>query len=92
MEITEAIRKYGEAKGGKLDKYFDGLQLVTISIKKTSAQHSSDYEAELVLDVEHHKDFVSHAIGADPYAAIDVVVEKGERQLREFKEQLKSHH
>lgn len=89
-EITDAIRKYAEAKAGKLDKYFDGLQQVTVAIKKSSS-HKTDYEAELVLDVEHHDNFVSHAIGADPYAAVDLVVEKGERQLREFKEQLKSH-
>lgn len=89
MEVTDAIRKYAEAKASKLVKYFDGLQLVTVAIRKASSNHSSDYDAELVLDVEHHKDFVSHATGPDPYAAIDIVVEKGERQLRDFKEQVR---
>ena len=92
VEVTDAIRKYGEAKGAKLEKYFDGLQQVTIAVRKISPNHSSDYEAELVLDVQHHKDFVSHATGADPYAAIDLVVEKGERHLREFKVRVKGHH
>lgn len=92
IEITDAIKKYAEAKAGKLEKYYDGLQAVTVAVKKTSPNHSDVYEAELVLDVEKHKDFVSHAEGQDPYAAIDLVTEKGERHLREFKERLKGHH
>jgi putative sigma-54 modulation protein len=92
IEMTEAIKKYAEGKAGKLDKYFDGLQEVTVAVKRTSPNHSTMYEAELVLDVEKHDDFVSHAEGQDPYAAIDLVLEKGERHLREFKERLKGHH
>jgi putative sigma-54 modulation protein len=91
VEVTQPMREYAEAKAGKLVKYYDGLQSVTVTLKHIRDQHSSQYEAELVLDVEKHKDFVSHATGADTYAAIDLVVEKGERQLREFKERLKSH-
>jgi putative sigma-54 modulation protein len=89
LEVTQPMREYAEAKAGKLSKYYDGLQSVTVTLKHVRDQHSSQYEAELVLDVEKHKDFVSHALGADTYAAIDLVVEKGERQLRDFKERLK---
>ncbi|HLP84172.1 MAG TPA: ribosome-associated translation inhibitor RaiA [Phycisphaerales bacterium] len=92
FEVTDAIRQYAEQKTGKLTKYYDGLQAVIVTIKQVSKHHNtSDYDVELQLDVEKHKDFVSHATGPDPYAAIDVVCEKGERQLREFKERLKGH-
>ena len=43
-----------------------------------------------MLDVQRHDDFVSHAADKDLYAAIDLVAEKGERQLREFKDKLKN--
>ncbi len=90
MEITDPIREYAEGKVGKLTKYYDGLQQVTVTLSKASPNHNtSEYQAELVLDVEKHDDFVSHATGRDTYAAIDLVCEKGERQLREFKERLK---
>lgn len=92
FEITDAIRQYAEQKTGKLTKYYDGVQLITVTIKQVSKHHHTmEYDVELVLDVEKHDDFVSHATGADPYAAIDLVSEKGERQLREFKDRLKSH-
>jgi putative sigma-54 modulation protein len=91
FEVTDAIRQYAEQKAGKLTRYYDGLQAITVAIRHVGSHHTTDYEAELVLDVEKHKDFVSHATGKDPYAAIDIVVEKGERHLRDFKERLKSH-
>lgn len=89
IEVTDAIRQYAEQKAGKLGKYYDGLQQVTVTLTRSNGQTSSDYDAELVLDVEKHDDFVSHAKGQDVYAAIDLVAEKGERQLRDFKEKLK---
>lgn len=88
VEVTDAMRQYGENKANKLTKYYSGLQQVTITIVRENAQHSSSFDAELVLDVEKHKDFVSHASASDAYAAIDLVCEKGERQLRDFKERL----
>jgi len=89
LEVTDAIREYATSKSAKLTKYFDGLQLVTVRVSMINHKAASEFEAELILDVEKHDDFVSHAVGQDAYAAIDLVVEKGERQLRDFKEQLK---
>lgn len=89
FEVTEPIRTYAQTKTEKLSKYFDGLQLVTVRISKINHKAESQFEAELILDVEKHDDFVSHAVGQDAYAAIDLVAEKGERQLRDFKEKLK---
>ncbi len=90
IEVTDAIRQYAETKGMKLTKYFDGLQQVTVTLSRVTGHTTSDFEAELVLDVEKHKDFVSHATATDLYAAIDMVAEKGERHLREFKARLKT--
>lgn len=89
IEVTNAIREYAETKAGKLTKYFDGIQLITVRLAKTGHNHATEYDAELILDVEKHKDFVSHGKSGDAYAAIDLVMEKGERQLRDFKETLK---
>ena len=90
FEVTDAIKAYGEQKAGKLPKYFSGVQLITISIAKSGAHSPGEFDVELVIDVEKHDDFVSHAKATDPYAAIDLVVEKGERQLRDFKERLQN--
>lgn len=90
IEISQAIREYAETKAAKLPKYFDGVQLVTFRLTRENAHHTSGFECELVIDVEKHADFVSHATGTDAYEVIDLVLEKGERQLRDFKERLKN--
>ncbi|GJQ28743.1 MAG: hypothetical protein HBSAPP03_06270 [Phycisphaerae bacterium] len=89
FEVTEAIRAYAQTKTVKLTKFFDGLQQVTVRVSKVNHKADAEYDVELILDVEKHKDFVSHAKASDPYAGIDLVAEKGERQLRDFKEVLK---
>lgn len=49
--------------------------------------------AELIVSVaREHKRFVAHADGESLYAAIDLVVDKMERQLRRYKERLKGRH
>jgi putative sigma-54 modulation protein len=89
FEVTDAIRAYAQEKAGKLTKYYTGLQQIDLHIAHEPQHHGAEYEIELVLDVEKHADFVSHSKTGDPYEAIDLVVEKGERQLRDFKEKLK---
>lgn len=89
FEVTDAIRAYAQTKTERLSKFFDRLQQVTVRVSKVNHKANAEYDVELILDVEKHKDFVSHAKAVDPYAGIDLVTEKGERQLRDFKEQLK---
>jgi putative sigma-54 modulation protein len=89
FEITDAIREYAEQKVAKLPKYFDGVQQITVTIGKSGSHGLPEFDVELIVDVEKHKEFVSHAKTPDPYEAIDLVVDKGERQLRDFKERLK---
>ena len=88
FEVTDAIRTYAEQKAAKLLKYYQGIQMITVTISKVGSNHVADYEVELVIDVERHDDFVSHAKAPDPYAGMDLVAEKGERQLRDHKEKL----
>ncbi len=93
VPVTDAIRQYAEGKAGKLTKYFENaVQSIALTVSKVNAAHHGDFDVELIIDVEHHDDFISHAKGADVYAAIDLVVEKGERQLRDYKEQKSKKH
>ncbi|MGE3106903.1 MAG: ribosome-associated translation inhibitor RaiA [Phycisphaerales bacterium] len=88
LQITEAIEKYAAQKAEKLLKFFDGTQQITI-VCEALPQHK--FTVELRVDVVKHKDFISHASADDLYAAIDLAVDKSQRQLRDFKEQLRTH-
>lgn len=90
LEITPAILQHAETKASKLPRFFDGVQLITIRLRKEDHHHSGDFGAELVVDVEKHDDFVAHATGNDLYLVIDQVVQKASRQLTDFKERLKT--
>lgn len=89
LEITEAIRAHAEGKILKLPKYFDGVQLMTLTVTKDDHKTHGEFGAELIVDVQGHDDFVSRAHGDDLYLLIDQVVQKGSRQLTDFKEMLK---
>ena len=89
IEMTAALKDYASGKAEKLTKYFDGIQAITIKLTKDDHHTHGLFGAELIIDVEKHDDFVSHEHDKDLYAAIDLVMEKGERQLRDFKSQLK---
>lgn len=89
FDVTDAIRQHAESKVSKLSHYLDLIQQMTLTIHPENNQHSRQFRVELVIDVEKHPDFVSHAEGPDVYVLIDQVVDKAARQLKDFKEKLK---
>lgn len=89
FDVTDPIRAHAEEKVGKLTHYLDLIQQMTLTIRPENSNHRKAFTAELVIDVEKHPDFVSHATGEDVYVLIDTAVEKAARQLRDFKEKLK---
>lgn len=89
FEVTDAIREYAEKKAGRLPKYLDSIQLITLRLARVNHANQGIYHAELVMEVERHDDFVSRSEGEDVYTIIDQVVAKGSRQLTDYKEKLK---
>lgn len=87
MKITKAMEEHAEAKLNKLDKYI---------------LDSEDYTAFVLVKVRNHEDKVEITIPLKHfvlraeesrdnfYAAIDVAVDKLERQLRKSKEKIGS--
>lgn len=85
IAITDAIRDYVETKMSKLDKYFKEADvsasvLVKIKGKKDSIEVTIPYDKYILRNEEIHDDL---------YAAIDLVVDKLERQIRKNKTKLK---
>jgi putative sigma-54 modulation protein len=89
LDVTDAIRAHAEAKAAKLPRFFDGVQLITFRLARADHHNHGEFDVELVIDVEKHEDFIARARGPDLYAMIDQAVQKGARQLTEFKERLK---
>jgi putative sigma-54 modulation protein len=89
IEVTPAIQEYAQKKAEKLTKIFDGTQQIHIYVESPQGK-KSEFHVEVVVDVVKHDDFVAKAIDPDLYVAIDTAVEKAQRQIRDFKDKLRS--
>ena len=83
IEVTPAIREYVEKKLSKLERYFSNTPDANASVNlKVRTSNTSKVEVtipmpNLVLRAEEEN--------ADMYAAIDLIVDKLERQIRKHK-------
>lgn len=83
IEVTPAIREYVEKKLSKLERYFGNTPDATASVNlKVRATNTSKVEVTIPMT-----NFVLRAEeeNADMYAAIDLIVDKLERQIRKHK-------
>ncbi|MEC2077283.1 ribosome hibernation-promoting factor, HPF/YfiA family [Metabacillus fastidiosus] len=83
IEVTPALKEYTEKKISKLERYFDDSVDANVNINlkyyndKESKIEVTIPMSDLVLRAEEHNE--------DMYAAIDLVVNKLERQIRKHK-------
>jgi len=82
IEVTTPIREYVEKKIDKLNRYFDTPPTSDVHVNLSVYNEEQQIEVtipmtDLLLRAEEHH--------ADLYAAIDLVVDKLERQIRKYK-------
>ena len=87
VEITDAIRAYIEEKIGKLDKYFDSPEGITASV--VIKVRGKEQKIEITIPAMHYT-LRSEESHNDLYAAIDLTVDKLERQIRKNKTKINS--
>ena len=86
MEIQESIQEYAREKAGKLNRYYDRIERIEIVFD----QESNCHKVEMVVRADHNNTFVAHADGKDFHGAVDLAVDKMERQLTKHKEKLRN--
>lgn len=86
LEVTDAIRNYIETKLQKLDKYFEnGDEIVANVLIKTQGL---EQKVEVTIPIKRLI-LRSEESQKDLYAAIDLVTDKLERQIRKNKTRIK---
>ncbi|WP_188206699.1 ribosome hibernation-promoting factor, HPF/YfiA family [Alkalibacillus aidingensis] len=82
IEVTDAIREYVEKKIGKLERYFDTPP--TSEVHVNLSVHNDEQKIEVTIPMT---DLLLRAEEGhtDLYAAIDLVLDKLERQIRKYK-------
>lgn len=83
VDVTDAMRSYAEDKLSRLTRFFD--QVVDAKVTMSYRQGRAD-PARVEVQVNVPNGLVrAEESGADTYAAVDLVVDKLERQLKRFK-------
>ena len=82
--LSEPTQQFIREKAEKLLRFFERLTLieVTVDLKSDTKQ------VEFLVSAEHKHDFVAREKNDDILAAVDLVVDKLEGQLRRYKEKV----
>ncbi len=92
IEVPERVRQYAERKMGRLERLLDDRSDAVVELwteQHRSAEHAHIVEITLVIDGQPLR---SHATGASYQAALDVVIDKVERQAVDHKEKPRLRH
>jgi putative sigma-54 modulation protein len=87
LEITPAIRGYAADKLERIKRHFDQVIDASVIMQVEKLLH----KAEVTLHVRG-RDFHAHAEDENMYAAIDLLVDKLDRQIVKHKEKNADHH
>ncbi len=82
FEVTPAIREYAQKKTARLHRHYDRIQEIQAVIDRPDRE----FHVEIIVNVEHHEPFIARQHAEDLYGAIDLAVDKVERQLTDHKE------
>jgi ribosome hibernation promoting factor len=86
VEVPDRVRDYAERKLGRLERLLDDRTDATVELTNESHRSAADAHIADVTLVIDGTTLKSKAAGPSYQAAIDQVVDKVERQARDFKE------
>jgi len=87
IDLTDALRDYVSTKLQRVERHFDHVIDAEIVLEVEKLRHKAEATLKLSGTTLH-----AEAVEADMYAAIDVMIDRLDRQTRKFKEKLTDHH
>ena len=88
VAVTAPLRDYVIVKFTRIVRHFEHLHGVTVTLSLEKLLH----KAEATLHCAANKTIHADARAGDMYAAIDVLADKLDRQVKKHKEKLTHHH
>jgi putative sigma-54 modulation protein len=87
IEITDSLRNYVGTKLAKLARHFDQMTDIHCVLTVEKLQHKAEATIQVGGGTIH-----AEQIEPNMYAAIDILVDKLDRQVKKHKEKLTDHH
>ncbi len=82
MAVSDALKDYCNEKAGRLPRLLDRIRSVEVILDGKDGKHT----AEMVVHSDGSDPFVAREEHADAFAAVDLLIDKIEEQLRRHKE------
>lgn len=86
IALSDEVKSYCQEKAGRLSRFYDRIQSIEVILDGHDGQHS----AEIIVHAEGTQPFVASEQHEDIHAAIDVLMDKIEAQIRRHKEKLRN--
>jgi putative sigma-54 modulation protein len=86
LEVPDRVRDYAERKLSRLERLLDDRSDALVELSTEAHRSAADSHIADVTLVIDGKALKSHAAGASYQAALDMVVDKVERQAKDYKE------
>jgi putative sigma-54 modulation protein len=88
LELSEALRAAAEEKIGRLERFLDGMNHADVHFfEEKNPRIAAKHVCEVTMEGRGHHVRVK-AAASDPFAAVDLAVEKLEHQLHRLKTKL----
>lgn len=87
VDLTDALRDYVHTKLQRVERHFDHVIDTEVVLEVEKLRHKAEATLHLSGATLH-----AEAVEADMYAAIDVMIDRLDRQTRKFKEKITDHH
>jgi ribosome hibernation promoting factor len=85
--LNEQTQQFIREKANKLLHIFQRIMMIDVTVDLKNG----DSFVEFIVSAEHKHDFVANATHKDTLAAVDLVLDKLEQQLRKYKEKIQDH-
>jgi len=86
LEATPALKAYAEEKAAKINKYFGGLNEVNVVLSLEKHRYTAEITLKAGRTTVNAREETN-----DMYSAIDLVVDKINRQIKKYKDKMKDH-
>jgi putative sigma-54 modulation protein len=86
--LSEATQAFIREKAQRLLHIFQRLTIIEVTV---DLKDDVNKVVEFVVAAEHKHDFVAREVHTDVLAAVDLVMDKLEQQLRRYKEKIQDH-
>jgi len=86
--LSDATQEFIRQKAEKLLHIFQRIMMIEVLV---DLKEDDDATVEFLVSAEHKHDFVATERNKDVLAAVDLVLDKLERQVRKYKEKIQDH-